>query len=222
MRRSPFQTLPVLAALLVLAGACASGDLGPILGPDPDSSPPRSSSDRQIVGEIQRADHSRRELTVDERGREVRIRYDADTRVIYQGQTYAPDGLEAGDYVRVDVRDDRGVWVTDYVVVDESRQERAGETAPSDDRYPEADRRTPQPADIERFTGRVEDVDSRRGRFDISTDRHGWVTVHMPYDAAPAERQEFDRLRKGDRVEFEAEWIGEDRVELVRFDRGLF
>ena len=219
MIRSQLSALPAVALLLVLAAACGSGDLGPILGPGPDSSP--GGTAQQIVGEIRSTDHSRRELTVDDRGRDVHIRYESDTRVLFGGQTYEPGGLEAGDYVRVDVRDDRGVWVTDYVVVEQSRQERAGEAPPSDDRYPEDDRRTPRPADIERFTGRVEDVDVRRGRFDVSTDRHGWLTVHMPYDASSVERGEFERLRRGDRVDFDAEWIGDDRVELVRFDRGL-
>jgi len=208
-------TLPVL---LLLAAACGSGDLGPILGPDTGDDYPSDRSDRQIVGEIESTDHGRREIVVDDRGRDVRIVYESDTRVLFRGQTHEPRGLEAGDYVRVDVRDDRGVWVTDYVVVEQSRQERAGEPYPSDDPY-EDDRRTPSPADIERFTGRVEDVDVRRGRFDVSTDRHGWLTVHMPYDVTREERDAFERLREGDRVDFEGEWIGEDRVELVRFER---
>jgi len=218
MTRSRLTALPALALALLVATACGSGDLGPILGPDPgdDRSPGATT---QIVGEIESADHARRELVVDDRGRDVRIVYERGTRVLYRGETYEPGGLEPGDYVRVDVRDDRGLWVTDYVVVEQSRQERAGEAYPGDDRYPEDDRRTPRPADIESFTGRVEDVDVRRGRFDVSSDRHGWLTVHMPYDASSAERSEFERLREGDRVDFEAEWIGEDRVELVRFQR---
>lgn len=38
----------------------------------------------------------------------VPVRYDASTVVEYQGRTYAPEGLERGDLVRIDLRSDSG------------------------------------------------------------------------------------------------------------------
>jgi cold shock CspA family protein/predicted small secreted protein len=143
----------------------------------------------------------------------LRIAYSADTPVYYRGEQFAVSNLEPGDEVRVEVRQESGGGLrTDYVVVTRSIQERDGGTGGTggigDDRA----------GDVETFTGRVDRVERDRGRFTVATDTRGTLTVLMPYQPLAADQQMFERLRSGQRVRFDGEWLGEGRVALVRFD----
>jgi ribosomal protein L19 len=163
----------------------------------------------EVVGEVVRVD--RAELVVDDgRGGTQRIGYSADTEVYYRGERYEVANLEPGDLVRVEVRRDRsGDRFTDYVVVTRSRQEGGGAT-------PTAPR--PGEGAVETFSGRVTWVEQSRGRFGVDAEYRGPLTVLMPYDPAAPDRDAFERLRTGDRVTLRAEWLGDGRVQLVRFE----
>ena len=169
----------------------------------------------EVTGEVTRVERLPNFIVLSSRDRgTLRIGYSADTPVYYRGEQYAVTNLEEGDEVRVEVREDAGGGLrTDYVVVTRSVQERGGGTVGGGgggvgDREGE----------VETFTGRVSRVETDRGRFEVTTDTRGTVTVLMPYRPMAADQQLFDRLRSGARVRFDAEWLGEGRVVLVRFD----
>jgi len=166
----------------------------------------------EIEGEVVRVERLPNLLVVSspERGT-LRIAYSADTPVFYRGEQYAASNLEPGDEVRVEVREDAGGGLrTDYIVVTRSVQDRDGGPGGigGDD----------LPGEVETFTGRVGRVEPDRGRFTVATDTRGTVEVLMPYRPLAADQQLFERLRTGDRVRFDAEWLGEGRLALVRFD----
>lgn len=195
-------------------------------GYEPDDRYPNDDPDdpddevATLTGEVERIDTRDRRIEIDTGRERVAFIYRTDTVVHYQGERYEVANLEVGDVVRTRVeRDDRGDWVTDSITVEQSRQERgAGDDPfdddPDDDRY---DDRYDGPEEPVRYAGTVQEVDSRRGEFVLRTERYGLKTVVMPYDAPRADRDAFDRLRRGDRVEIEADPLEDGRAELLRF-----
>ncbi|HEX6202391.1 MAG TPA: DUF5666 domain-containing protein [Thermoanaerobaculia bacterium] len=165
----------------------------------------------EVEGEVVRVERLPNLIVLTSRDRgTLRIAYSADTPVYYRGEQYAVSNLEPGDEVRVEVRQESGGGLrTDYVVVTRSIQERDGGTGGLGGE---------RPGDVETFTGRVERVERDRGRFTVATDTRGTLTVLMPYQPLAADQQLFERLRSGQRVRFDGEWLGEGRVALVRFD----
>lgn len=148
-------------------------------------------------------------LSSAERGT-LRIGFAADTPVYYRGEQYSVSNLEPGDEVRVEVREDRGELRTDYIAVTRSVQDKDGVVGGEPGGVETGEKET--------FTGRVTRVEPERGRFTVTTDTRGTVTVLMPYRPLTADRDQFERLRTGDRVRFDGEWMGGGQVELVRFD----
>jgi hypothetical protein len=184
-------------------------------GYEPDDRYPNDDPDDEVAtltGEVERIDTRDREIEIDTGRERVAFTYRTDTVVHYQGERYEVANLERGDVVRARVeRDDRGDWVTDSITVEQSRQERGAGDDPFDD-DPDDD-----PNDLVRYAGTVQEVDSRRGEFELRTERYGLKTIVMPYDAPRADRDAFDRLRRGDRVEIEADPLEDGRAELLRF-----
>jgi hypothetical protein len=79
-----------------------------------------------IVGEIQAIDPRASEIEIrSDAGRTSLVRYDRDTRVVYQQRNYAVSNLEPGDYVALHTQADRqGGLYTDVITVRESAQNR--------------------------------------------------------------------------------------------------
>jgi hypothetical protein len=148
-------------------------------------------------------------LSSPERGT-LRIGFSADTPVFYRGEQYSVSNLEPGDEVRVEVRQDGGELRTDYIAVTRSVQESGGLGGGAPGGV--------ETGEVETFTGRVTRVEPERGRFTVETETRGTVTVLMPYRPLTADRDRFERLRSGDRLRFDGEWLGGGQVELVRFD----
>lgn len=167
----------------------------------------------EVSGEVTRVERLPNVLVLSSPDRgTLRIGYSADTPVYFRGQQYAVTNLEVGDEVRVEVREDPGGGLrTDYIVVTRSVQDREGGSVGGGI----GDR---DEGEVETFTGRVTQVEADRGRFTVTTDTRGTLTVLMPYRPMAADQQLFERLRSGDRVRFDGEWLGEGRVALVRFD----
>ena len=44
------------------------------------------------------------------------------------------------------------------------------------------------------------------------------MTVQMPYGATQTDRNAFQRLRRGDQVQIEGVWTGQDQLRLSRFE----
>lgn len=200
--RSFLRISPVLA-LLAAAGGCAQlgnlGTLGDILGGA------GAGQQGRLVGEVQQVDTRAQRIhvrTTD--GRTGAVQYDNRTQVVYQQQQYPVTALERGDYVSMQVQETQGgVLYTDYVLVEQSVQERTGQTGGA--------------ANVERLDGRVGHIDANRGMFDLQMGTGGTVTVSLPFNAPQSLVDQFRRLRTGDNVRIEAMPIGTGRVELHRF-----
>jgi hypothetical protein len=143
------------------------------------------------------------ELRTDSGRREL-VRYDSNTRVVYRQQEHAVSHLEPGDYVAVRAQQDRDARsYTDYITVRESAQDRGG--------YGRSAGRS------NRLEGTVSYIDSRRGTFEVRNRAGLTVVVTLPFNASRADRDRFNRLREGDHVRVEGNYVGQDRFELDAF-----
>lgn len=160
-----------------------------------------------VSGEIRSIDTRRQEIQLSSgwSGNE-RIQYDNRTEVVYQQQRYAVRDLDVGDYVEVQLDDSRGERYATAIYVQESARDGRGST-----QYPRGERR------IEQLEGTVSRLDQRQGWFEMS-DRYGAnVMVTLPYQANRGLSDRFQRLRRGDRIRIEGEWLNGSRMELHRF-----
>lgn len=188
-------------ALAAPAAGCAGSAWDDVLSGDP------GRRGREVTGTIDRVDTRNRVIELRaERGQDVRVRYDRDTRVTYRGRNYRADALERGDLVTARLeRDRRGDLFTRRVIVRRDAGARYERTV--GDRI-RGGRQT--------LDGRVARVDRDDGRFQLRTGgRALWVT--LPYRPGRAVEDRFRRLRQGDEVRVEGRWIDEQRFELERF-----
>jgi hypothetical protein len=157
-----------------------------------------------LIGEVRRVDTHNRQIELrSESGRNLQVRYDNNTRVVYRQREYAVSNLEAGDYVAMRAQEDRdGRYYADYITVREAAQDRGSGRASL--------------GRLDRFEGRVEYIDARRGSFEIR-DRGRVVLVTLPYNASRSVSDRFNRLREGDFVRVEGRFINDDRLELEAF-----
>ena len=189
-----------LALLLGTSGCASMGSLDQILG---DLGGGLYGGD--ISGEVRQVDSRRQEIELTSGwGGSEWIRYDGRTEVIYRERRYDVRDLERGDQVRVRVdegRRDRDRYAS-VIYVERSVDERR-----SDDR---------DYGRIERFDGRVREIDTREGWMEVEVDR-SLVLVELGYDPSRDVRDRFRRLRRGDRVRMEVQQTSDYRFELRRF-----
>ncbi|HEX7231938.1 MAG TPA: DUF5666 domain-containing protein [Candidatus Binatia bacterium] len=159
-----------------------------------------------VVGEIQSVDNRAREIEIrTDSGQTAVVRYDDQTQVLYRQRNYSVANLERGDYVAARVQRDRdGRDFADTITVRESVQERSSTGRQTGSR-------------MDRLEGRVEDVDPRRGTFDIRDSRNRVITVSVAFNAPRFVRDRFDRLRNGDYVRIEGRAAGSDQFDLENF-----
>jgi hypothetical protein len=184
-------------AVLALAGC---HEVGHIDGPGDYGGFGRND----LVGEVRRVDTRNRLIEIrSESGRNIPVRYDNNTRVVYRQRDYEVTNLEPGDYVAVRGQEDRdGRYYADYVTVRETAQDRGS----GRDRL----------ARLDRFEGRVESIDAPRGSFEVR-DRGRVIRVTLPYNAPRSVSDRFSRLREGDYVRVEGRFLNDDRFELESF-----
>jgi hypothetical protein len=187
----------LLSVVLLAISGCH--ELGQLDGPGT-----YSDTGNDLVGEVRYVDARERQIEVrTDAGRTRSVRYDGRTRVIYRHKEYEVSNLEPGDYVAMRTSEDRsGRLYADLVTVRESAQDRSG--------YSRRDR-------LDRFEGTVENIDERRGRFEVRDRRNRLVIVTLPYNAPRSVSDRFYRLRRGDYVRVEGRFISEDRFELESF-----
>lgn len=192
-------------------GAPAPG--GPVVGVD------------ELAGEVSAVYSSQQEIRVLTSDGDRVVSYDGRTRVLYRGNEYVPENLEAGDVVRIAVdRPGARRPYAERIEVTQSVQDRPG-YRPGD-----APGGTPggTPGDSpggevgarDELVGRVEWIDDRGGELAVRTDVGDLVAVDIPFNATPEVRDWFQRVRRGDRVRLEVEWVARDagsrRAELIR------
>jgi hypothetical protein len=171
------------------------------------SGPPATGGALSVIeGEVDRVDTGRREIAVDTSGGLRTVLYETDTPVWYRGEQYEPTNLDPGDEVRIEVTDGGRTPLAERIDVVRAVQESGGTAG---DGYPDGTAAT--------LSGTVEWIDSRRGELGVRTDREGVVTVVLPFNADPRDRDVFDDLREGDRVRLDADEVSRGRYELVRF-----
>lgn len=166
----------------------------------------------EVRAEVVRVDPTARALHVRTNdGRTEVLLYDAErTRVLYHGSNYTPATLQAGDIIafRPPVRDKE----LDQIRIQEPVQARAA-TPAAVGRGP----LLPTPR-VDTIEGTVDRIQYERGVFDVIPRGTGRaVTVSLPFNATAAEVENFRRLRSGDHVRIEAEFINPETVQLVSF-----
>jgi hypothetical protein len=170
----------------------------------------------EIRAEVLEVDPNRREIRVrTDDGRRETLLYDTvSTKLVYHGWEYPVDNLESGDIIAFP-SPRRGGYV-DTIRVQEPVQARAGATV---------GQRSPPPPRPEVLEGTVERIDDNRAAFDVRPRLGKLVTVRVPSNAKASDIDNFRRLRRGDYVRLEGEFVNPDTFELLAFlssdfDRG--
>jgi hypothetical protein len=167
----------------------------------------------EIRGEIVEIQPARNQIQVRTDDNRTRVlEYDLPTtRVFYHGREHSVQELQAGDIIAFQFRPRGSVDYIDTIRVQEPVQARAG--SPIARRVPPS----PRPEFVE---GTVERIDHERGVFDVRQRSGGnIVTVALPYNARSSEVDAFRRLRSGDYVRVEGEFINRDNFQLLAFSR---
>jgi hypothetical protein len=167
----------------------------------------------EIRGEIVAIQPDRRQMEIRTDGNRTRIlEYDlAGTRVLYHGREHSVQDLQAGDVIAFRFSPRGTNDYVDMIRVQEPVQARAGVTT--------ARRSAPPPPRSELIEGTVERIDRQRGIFDVRQRGGSTITVALPYNARPSDVDNFRRLREGDYVRLEGEFINRDNFQLMAFAR---
>jgi Domain of unknown function (DUF5666) len=196
-----------LSFALLTSPGCA--ELGQIAIPGDYGGAPNAD----VVGEVRNVDTRTRQIEIrTDTGRTWNIQYDNQTKVVYRQRDYAVSNLEPGDYVAVSTEQDRdGRLYADLVTVKESVQERTGSgpqrSGSSRDRA----------GRLDRLEGTVENIDSRRGQFEVRGRDNRTIIVSLQYNAPRSVSDRFDRLREGETVRVEGRFLNQERFELENF-----
>jgi hypothetical protein len=163
----------------------------------------------EIRAEVIEIDPSRREIRVQtDDGRRQVLEYDVNrTRVAYHGWDYKVDQIERGDVIAFQTSP-RDINQVDTIRIQEPVQTRPG--AP-------LTQRTPLPPRPDVIEGTVERIQYDLGVFEVRSRTGNTVTVSVPYNAKAVDVQNFRRLRRGDHVRVEGEFVNADNLQLLAF-----
>ena len=164
----------------------------------------------EVRAEVLQVNPARREIRVRTYdGRDRVLTYDVNrTRVNYHGWDYTAENLESGDIIAFQTAPRDSNYI-ETVRVQEPVQARKGATI--------ARPVAPAPAPRNVVEGTVERIQYDMGVFDVRTRGGDLVTVSIPYRASAADIDSFRRLRNGDQVRLEGEFINRDNLQLSSF-----
>ena len=167
---------------------------------------------RAEVTEVDPVHREIRVIWIDGGGRDI-VPYDLNyTRVLYHGFNYPVDALQTGDLVAL--QSPRPTPYLDTIRIQVPVQARVPGS-------PYA--RAPIPGPVARarvVEGTVERIDYDRGVFDMRPqDGSRIVTIALPYNARGTDIDNFRRLRNGDYVRVEGEFVNGDNLQLMAFVR---
>lgn len=193
-----------VAILAVAAtGACSStGGLGNILGGV------FGRGSNEVSGTIQNINGRNQELSLRQsNGQNVTLRYDNQTRVVYQNQNYSVSNLEYGDRVTARIANggNNSQYYTDLIQVDQSVSTSNGGVYGNS-------------SNVQNFEGTVRNIDRTSGVFQLTGSNSGSLTVSLPYNARQADVNRFQSLRNGDYVRIYGVLLNNSRVELRQFN----
>ena len=154
---------------------------------------------------------SRREIRVRTDDGQSRVMTYSTSRitVAYHGWDYTVENLQSGDIIAFQT-DPRNSSQIESIRVQEPVQAR---TSPA----PSSARPFPPSPRSNVIEGTVERIQYDRGIFDVRTRSGEVVTVSLPYSARAVEVESFRRLRQGDYVRLEGEFINRDNLQLDSF-----
>ena len=163
----------------------------------------------EIRAEVLEVIPARNEIRVrTDDGRDRVITYNSDrTRVTYHGWEYTVQNLERGDMIAFETAPRNGNYV-EAIRVQEPVQARTG---------PAIARPLPPSPRSNVIEGTVERIQSDRGIFDVRTRSGDLFTVSLPYNARAVDVESFRRLRTGDYVRLEGEFVNRDNLQLYSF-----
>jgi hypothetical protein len=165
----------------------------------------------EIRADVTAIDPARREIRVQtDDGRKRVLLYDRNlTRVTYHGWNYTVDQLEAGDLIAFRTRPRDGDEV-ETIRIQDPVQARRGIG-------PGIAGRSASPARADVVEGTVERVQVDLGVFDVQPRTGRVITVSVPYNAKASDVESFRRLRRGDFVRVEGEFVNPDSLQLLSF-----
>jgi len=163
----------------------------------------------EIRAEVIEVDPAKQEVRVqtDNGGRRVLLYDRTATRVVYHGWSYAPEQLESGDLIAFRTGPRRSDDI-ETIRIETPVQARTGPTGA---------RRDPLPPRSDVVEGTVERIEYDTGVFDVRPRTGRMVTVSVPYNARPADVDNFRRLRRGDYVRVEGRFTNPDNLQLQAF-----
>jgi hypothetical protein len=157
----------------------------------------------QVSGYVQGVDTRSQHISLQSStGQSMDIRYDDETKVVYNSQSYPVTSLDRGDQVTVRVQSTRSGYYTDFVQVDQAVQGSSGSASSSN---------------VQTIQGTVRDVDTQNGLFSLDLGTGTRVTVSMPYSPNRIDMKRFQDLRQGDNVRIAGVYLNSSRVELRQF-----
>ena len=208
--RSSITKLGLAAGLSLLLGCVAGPTLHETRRGESLPGPDTTLQPGEIRAEVVQVTPNRNEIQVRSDDNRTRVlRYDPTrTRVTYQGRDYSVENLEAGDIIafQTQPRDS----TIDTIRVQQPVQARAASTS---------GRPATGLTRGEVLEGIVDRIDFDRGIFDIRTRDRGIVTVALPFNARTSDVDAFRRLRNGDNVRLEGEFVNRDNFQVSTISR---
>jgi hypothetical protein len=194
------RTAAAAATLLALSACAQAGTLGEILG-----GVLGGGGGTQVAGIVRGVNTSAQQIALQQNnGETVAIKFDNQTRVIYQDRNYSVTSLENGDQVSARVQQlQDGSYYTDSVQV--TQPVNSSNTGSGG-------------GQVQSLQGTVRQIDGNNGLFTVETGNGVVLTVSMPYNASNADRSRFQNLRSGEFVRFYGVYVTNTRVELRQFN----
>lgn len=193
------RTTAVAIAFCAMSACSNAGSLGNILG-----SVLGNGTSNDLAGRVESVDTRNQQIGITQtNGQTVAVRFDNQTRVIYNNQNYPVTALESGDEVVARIQDaGNGSYYTDSITVTQSVNNGGSGNNPSN---------------VRSFQGTVRQVDLQSGRFSINTGAGYDIIVSMPYNPSEADRYRFERLARGQTIRFYGVATSSERIELRQF-----
>ena len=208
-KRSSITKLGMAAGLSLLLGCVAAPTLHETRRVESLPGPDTTLQPGEIRAEVVQVTPNRNEIQVRSDDNRTRVlRYDPTrTRVTYQGRDYSVENLEAGDIIAFQTQGRDST--IDTIRVQQPVQARASTSARPGTGLTRG----------EMLEGTVDKIDYDRGIFDVRTRDRGVVTVALPFNARTSDVDTFRRLRNGDSVRLEGEFVNRDNFQVSSISR---
>ena len=190
------------AGMLAALTACSAiGSLGNVLG----GIIPGGGGASQVSGYVAGVDTRAQVIGLQQpNGQPVNLLFDAQTKVVFNNQSYPVTSLDRGDQITARIQNTNNGYYTDLVQVDRPVQGSVSETGTST-------------GAVQSIQGTVRQIDQQNGLFTMDVNNGARLTVSMPYSPTRTDVTKFQSLRSGDVVRIAGVFLNNSRVELRQF-----